>query len=197
MEESKTASQAQSLAADVHSLDKENTVQDKTALEQAKAEKQARREANNNSEALMWIGNQQQTQDLRANFERFKKQKVEQIKYRKFVTEQAQVDRRDPAVKKRLREKFLETAKKYFGVPYAKRYFNPGEPLYDAPMFLDCCALLRQITYDMREDLGFYLDRWNQAYQFDTLPIVLKKEEMQPGDIVFYSGIYYNTKLRP
>ena len=71
------------------------------------------------------------------------------------------MDKKDPAVKKRLREKFLETAKKYFGVPYAKRYFNPGEPLYDAPMFLDCCALVRQITYDMKEDLGFYLDRWN------------------------------------
>ena len=49
----------------------------------------------------------------------------------------------------------------------------------------------------MREDLGFYLDRWNQAYQFDTLPVILKFEELQPGDLVFYTGIYYNTKLRP
>lgn len=48
----------------------------------------------------------------------------------------------------------------------------------------------------MREDLGFYLDRWNQAYQFDTLPIALKFEELKPGDLIFYSGIYYNTKLR-
>ena len=48
----------------------------------------------------------------------------------------------------------------------------------------------------MREDLGFYLDRWNQAYQFDTLPVVLKFEELQPGDLVFYTGVYYNTKLR-
>lgn len=100
-------------------------------------------------------------------------------------------------MKQRLREKFLEIAKKYFGVPYAKRYFQPGQPLYDAPIFLDCCALTRQITYDMRDDLGFYLDRWNQAYQFDTLPVALKFEEMKPGDLIFYSGIYYNTKLRP
>jgi hypothetical protein len=28
------------------------------------------------------------------------------------------------------------------------------------------------------------------------LPIELKKEEMKPGDLVFYSGTYYNTKLR-
>jgi hypothetical protein len=94
------------------------------------------------AEELMWIGNGGKV-DLRQNFERFKKQKVEQIKYRKYVTEQATVDKKDPAVKKRLREKFLELAKKYFGVPYAKRYFNPGEPLYDAPIFLDCCALVR------------------------------------------------------
>ena len=92
----------------------------------------------------MWIGNAGHGKvDLRSNFERFKKQKVEQIKYRKYVTEQATVDKKDPAVKKRLREKFLELAKKYFGVPYAKRYWNPGEPLYDAPIFLDCCALVR------------------------------------------------------
>ena len=143
MEESKTTTTATAVA----SQDKENTVEDKIALEQAKADQQARREnaKEGGEQPLMWIGNQQGT-DLRANFERFKKQKVEQIKYRKYVTEKAQVDRRDPAVKKRFREKFLETAKKYFGVPYAKRYFNPGEPLYDAPMFLDCCALLRQIT---------------------------------------------------
>ncbi len=48
----------------------------------------------------------------------------------------------------------------------------------------------------MREDLGFYLDRWNQAYQFDTLPIKLSFEELKPGDIIFYSGIYNNTRLR-
>ena len=55
----------------------------------------------------------------------------------------ATVDRKDPAVKKRLREKFLEIAKKYFGVPYAKRYWVEGEELFNAPIFLDCCALTR------------------------------------------------------
>lgn len=35
---------------------------------------------------LMWIGNHKSS-DLKSNFERFKKQKVEQIKYRKYVTE--------------------------------------------------------------------------------------------------------------
>jgi len=78
------------------------------------------------------------------------------------VAEKSSVgDRADPAVKKRLREKFVETAKKYFGVPYAQRYWQPHEPLYNSPIFLDCCALVRQVVYDMREDLGFTLDKWN------------------------------------
>ena len=29
-----------------------------------------------------------------------------------------------------------------------------------------------------------------------TIPIDLKFEEMQPGDLIFYSGIYFNTKCR-
>lgn len=60
-----------------------------------------------------------------------------------------------------MREKFIETAKKYFGVPYAKRYHKLGDKLYDSPIFLDCCALVRQVIYDMREEFGFTLSRWN------------------------------------
>jgi len=46
----------------------------------------------------------------------------------------------------------------------------------------------------MREDLGFFLDRWNQGYQYDTLPIDLKEEEMKPGDLIFYSATYFKKK---
>ena len=81
-------------------------------------------------------------------------------------------------------------------MPYARRYHKEGEPLYDAPLFLDCCALVRQVIYDLREDFGFKLDRWNQAYQFDTLPVDIPFEEMKPGDLVFYSAIYFNKKSR-
>jgi len=77
------------------------------------------------------------------------------------VAQSNKVDRKDPVFKQKLREKFVETAKKYFGVPYAQRYHQPGEELYNAPIFLDCCALVRQVVYDLREDFGFYLDRWN------------------------------------
>ena len=48
----------------------------------------------------------------------------------------------------------------------------------------------------MKDDLGFEIDCWNQCYQFDTLPIKLEFEELQPGDLVFYSGTYFKEKLK-
>lgn len=60
--------------------------------------------ASTNSNELLWIGgNNNAKVDLRQNFERFKKQKVEQIKFRKYVAEHNQVNRKDPAVKEMLR----------------------------------------------------------------------------------------------
>ena len=38
---------------------------------------------------------------------------------------------------------------------------------------------------------------WNQAYQYDTLPIDLTFDQMCPGDLIFYSGTYYNTEFPP
>ena len=34
-----------------------------------------------------------------------------------------------------------------------------------------------------------------KAYQFDTLPKSLKKEEMQPGDLIFYSASYFDPNV--
>lgn len=53
---------------------------------------------------------------------------------------------------------------------------------------------MRQIVYDLREDFGFQLGKWNQAYQFDTLPNEVPFEELKPGDLIFYSGKYYPEK---
>lgn len=87
------------------------------------------------------------------------------MKIKKMLTSKnAKIDWKDPELKWKLREKFIETAKKYIGVPYAKRYHKPGDPLYDWPLFLDCCGLVRQVLQDMKEDLGFEIDVWNQAY---------------------------------
>ena len=134
---------------------------------------------------------------LQSNFAGFRKKRAGEIKYKQFLSSKNKdIDRKDPVFKQRLREKFVETAKKYYGVPYAKRYHKPGDQLYDSPIFLDCCALVRQVVYDLREEFGFQLDRWNQGYQVDTLPIDLTLEEMKPGDLVFYSAIYYKKKLK-
>lgn len=42
--------------------------------------------------------------------------------------------------------------------------------------------------WDMAEELGYRLGRWNQAYMFDTLMSHEVKSigEMLPGDLVFY-----------
>jgi len=92
---------------------------------------------------------------LQSHFERFRKAKKQDIKYRNYVSKQSLAHRNDPNFKQKLREKFVETAKKYFGVPYAGRYWKEGEKHFNAPLYLDCCALVRQVIYDLREDFGF------------------------------------------
>ena len=70
-------------------------------------------------------------------------------------------------------------------------------PEYSSPLFLDCCALVRQAVRDLAGEFGFYMGAWNQAYQYDTLPITINREQdMQPGDLVFMSGIYRNPKSK-
>jgi len=133
---------------------------------------------------------------LQDNFKTFKKQRFEKFKYNKYLKNIRVKDRSTKEFQDYLRNKFVETAKKYLGVPYAKKYLKPTDKGYDSPIFLDCCALVRQVVYDLREEFGFTLARWNQSYQVDTLPIDLKFEEMKPGDLVYYSGTYYNTKHR-
>lgn len=70
------------------------------------------------------------------------------------------------------------------------RYHDKESEHHNAPLFLDCCGLIRQVIYDLREEFGFTLARWNQAYQYDTLGPDIAFEEMQPGDLIFYSAIY-------
>jgi cell wall-associated NlpC family hydrolase len=131
---------------------------------------------------------------LQDSFNRFRKKKVETVKYRNYLHKKAKLERQDPQFKDALRKKFVEQAKKYFGVPYKRKYHDEGSELYNSPIFLDCCGLVRQIVYDLREDFGFSLGKWNQAYQFDTLPNEIPFEELKPGDLIFYSGTYYPEK---
>jgi hypothetical protein len=62
-------------------------------------------------------------------------------------------------------------------------------------MYLDCCGLVRKALRDLREDFGFDVGRWNQAYQYDTLPDEIEEKDMKPGDLVFISGTYFNPKV--
>ncbi|KAJ8321100.1 hypothetical protein KUTeg_002687 [Tegillarca granosa] len=103
--------------------------------------------------------------------------------------------RSDPGHADRLRQKFVNQAKKYFGVPYARKYWPPESLEYKSPLFLDCCALVRQVVRDLEDDFGFRIGPWNQAYMFDTLPNKIEHErDMKPGDLVFMSGVYHKKK---
>ncbi len=96
-----------------------------------------------------------------------------------------------------LRMKFMEQAKKYFGIPYAKKYFQEGTPEYNSPIFLDCCGLVRRVMRDLEKEFGFRIGGGNQAYMFDTLPKTIHDiKDVKPGDLVFISGIYYNPKSK-
>ena len=93
------------------------------------------------------------------------------------------------------RFKFLETAKTLLGIPYGKKYLI-SHPNYKKNLFLDCCGLVRHAFNLMRKDFGFFLGKWNQCYQYDILPNPIPFEQLQPGDLVFYTGIYYPDKYK-
>ncbi len=101
---------------------------------------------------------------------------------------------------KTLRKNFVNQAISYLGTPYGKRYLDESHPLYNSPIFLDCCGLVRQCVNDLSEDFGFVLGRWNQAYQYDILPNLIDFSQMEEGDLIFYEATFYkdkNWKLQP
>jgi len=67
----------------------------------------------------------------------------------------------------------------------------------EAPLYLDCCGLVRKVLWDLQSEFGFLIGRWNQAYQMDTLPIVLEEKDLQPGDLIFYEGKYLSSHSKP
>lgn len=138
--------------------------------------------------------NNDSKKSLQDSFNLFRKKKIEKVKYKNYLKDKAKQERSDPKFKEALRAKFVETAKKYFGIPYKRKYHEEGTEMYNSPIFLDCCALVRQCVYDLREEFGFQLGKWNQAYQIDTLPNEVPFEELKPGDLIFYSGTYYPEK---
>lgn len=136
---------------------------------------------------------------LQGNFQKFLKMRKDLRKshteYDKTSDLLARTSWRDsPERMKNLREKFVNQAMSYLGIPYGKRYLEESHPLFSSPIFLDCCGLVRQCVNDLKEDFGFMLGRWNQAYQCDTCPQELKFSELIPGDLIFYTATFFKEK---
>lgn len=128
---------------------------------------------------------------LRRNFEAFRERRMKKNQLIVDLRKESTLRRADPGFKEVLRQKFIERAEFYYGTPYAKHFHEPGTEMHNSKLFLDCCALVRRVVWDLREDFGFVLGPFNQNYQFELLPIELKFEEMRPGDLIFYEGTYY------
>ncbi|XP_042335782.1 LOW QUALITY PROTEIN: inactive polyglycylase TTLL10 [Sceloporus undulatus] len=136
-------------------------------------------------------------ESIQEAFEKFRRRRQEA--FRSLTKKKVSVPRKlqDPDAQWQLRLKFLEQAKGYIGVPYAKKYHEPGTPEYDSPLFLDCCGFIRRVMHDLAEEFGFSIGLGNQAYQYDTLPVSLPSEEyLKPGDLIFISGTYFDVQRK-
>ncbi|XP_060575183.1 probable beta-tubulin polyglutamylase isoform X1 [Ruditapes philippinarum] len=134
---------------------------------------------------------------LQEAFKRYREAKQDELRQARLLKKRQELRKADPHKMAALRQKFVNQAKKYFGYPYARKYWPPDSPEYKSKLFLDCCGLVRRVMRDLADDFGFILGPWNQAYMFDTLPIVVKSEkDMKPGDLVFISATYYNPKSK-
>eukprot|EP00605_Chrysophyceae_sp_TOSAG23-4_P000533 GSChrysophyteH1.ASY1.ANO1.602.1 assembled CDS len=143
------------------------------------------------------VGGGAKAPSLQESFKRFRKQKVKERRIMQMCKEELTTKGpRTQEFKDKLRMKFVDQAKKYLGVPYSEKYKKPEDPV--APLYLDCCGLVRKVVQDLGEEFGFLIGRWNQAYQMDTLPIrKAGVHELKPGDLIFYTGKYSSPRSKP
>eukprot|EP01048_Picozoa_sp_COSAG05_P028386 COSAG05_NODE_8776_length_672_cov_1.343805_1_plen_193_part_10 len=128
--------------------------------------------------SLPGAGPGQQETSLQESFAAFQKKRAAALKKKKLRSEKAKAKtearrREDPSFKTELRQKFLSRIRHYLDVPYSlrtvKQICEPGAPEFNAPLFLDCCGLIRQVLRDLADEFGFVVGPWNQAYLFETL----------------------------
>eukprot|EP00798_Chlamydomonas_sp_ICE-L_P000435 gene435-1833_t len=139
------------------------------------------------------------TGSLQHSFIAWRKSKLEKKK-QKELDPILSLPRDDPIRMAYLRQRFVDLARQYVGVPYGRKFHEAegcecegcvesGRQLFQDKFSLDCCGLVRKVLRDLEQELGFRIGRGNQAYQYDTLPLrVDSAQELQPGDLVFYSG---------
>jgi cell wall-associated NlpC family hydrolase len=136
--------------------------------------------------------------DLQAAFAKFRQQRIAMRRATKEAELAQAAVQRTPEAMNALRQKFINQAMSYLGIPYHPRYHGADSQYYNAPLYLDCCGLIRRVLFDLTDEFGFKPQRYNQAYQFDTLPVKFNSvSDMKPGDLIFYTGTYFNTKLKP
>mmetsp|Transcript_55578 Transcript_55578/g.88173 ORF Transcript_55578/g.88173 Transcript_55578/m.88173 type:complete len:668 (-) Transcript_55578:107-2110(-) len=134
-------------------------------------------------------------ESLQDRFLRFRKERQRELALtRRLAARPMGKDSRDVDG---LRQRFVDGCYSYIGVPYARKAHEPDDPDYDAPLFLDCCGLVRRVVQDLQENFGFSIGRWNQAYQLETLPVEVCFDELKPGDLIFVEGVYYDEKKKP
>lgn len=144
------------------------------------------------------LKNYDSKESLQNNFKSFlekKRKEKQKTKTALDIIKQAKILNPDQFYRDALREKFINQAKSYLGVPYSKKFYKEGDEFYNSPIFLDCCGLVRRCVNDLNEEFKFSLFGWNQQYQYDILPDEIKFEEMKPGDLIFYSATFYEKDL--
>ena len=135
-----------------------------------------------------------QDNSLQDGFKAFRERKMIEAKQRKErgLKEKYYHKKRTQEEKDALRAKWIAGLKGYLNVPYSRRYRDecyPDMPADGSGQYLDCCALLRQVTQDLEKEFGWSLGRWNQTYQWALCPEAeIKEEEMKPGDLVRFLG---------
>ena len=149
----------------------------------------------------------QEEPNLQDAFAQFRAKRAKQLAKQKAKKDAAKksMDLRrstDPKFQEELRAEFVASARKYLGVPYSKsvatKFCAAGDPDLEAEKYLDCCGVVRQVLRDLSDKFGFAVGPWNQAYQFETLCENQHSSlaEMQPGDLIFTAGTYYDKERK-
>ena len=95
---------------------------------------------------------------LQARFEAMRQRRIEAQK-RVDAADQAQrKPKRPQQVRDALRAKFVAQVESYMGVPYSKK----ASGVEDAPLYLDCCNLIRRCLLDLKSEFGFKVGHWNR-----------------------------------